>query len=319
MKEFDAWETFCAMVDVLEVRYHPGDDVPEKARYFLSEANPHLWAGETSADPAIYSEFRQMFEKAFPTGKAEPCQSADVVEEFLRDRMQPLYQFVDNISDDPDVDFWTVFDEVTEEMSWPHFFGIEPFIGTVNPKQLQDGELELLGSLIGKTMGKFQRMRELGGVDTSWEYIGIEVDGVMFQLTATNVCASYYKDLEDMCLLRFRRLEHGESAGPDGYEMIDELVGTTIRDVLVCTEMERDFEDERMGVCVTTRAVAFVFDDEQIVFDRNWHFMEDIDIVRGPEAVSSIKPEADVSPFEENGHWFRNEHEISWQSLGEEA
>lgn len=135
MEKFSAWETYCAMIDVLETRFPSGGDVPEKARYFLSEANPHILQGETSADPAIYSEFRQLFMAAFPEGKAEPGVSDDVVKDFLAS-MQELYKFVDNISDDPDVNFWVVFDEVTEELSWPHFFGIEPFIGKVNQKVL---------------------------------------------------------------------------------------------------------------------------------------------------------------------------------------
>ena len=54
MKEFGPWDTYCAMVDVLETRFPPGVDIPEKARYFLSEANPRIWQGEVSGDPAIY-------------------------------------------------------------------------------------------------------------------------------------------------------------------------------------------------------------------------------------------------------------------------
>lgn len=54
MKEFGPWDTYCAMVDVLETHFPPGVDIPEKARYFLSEANPRIWQGEVSGDPAIY-------------------------------------------------------------------------------------------------------------------------------------------------------------------------------------------------------------------------------------------------------------------------
>ena len=72
MEKFGPWNTYCAMVDVLETRSPTGDDIPEKAQYFLSEANPRIWQGEVSGDPAIYSEFREAFEKAFPEGAAEP-------------------------------------------------------------------------------------------------------------------------------------------------------------------------------------------------------------------------------------------------------
>ena len=161
MKKFGAWETYCAMIDVLETRFTPGDDVPEKALYFLSEANPHIWQGEVSGDPAIYSEFRQMFEAAFPEGEAEPGMADDVVKDFLAS-MQELYRFVDDMSDDSDVDFWAVFDEVTEELSWPHFFGVEPAIGEVNPKVLQDEEIALRRPLIQERRHASHRLRLRG-------------------------------------------------------------------------------------------------------------------------------------------------------------
>lgn len=317
MKKFGAWETYCAMVDVLETRFPPGDDVPEKARYFLSEANPHIWQGETSGDPAIYIEFREMFERAFSEGKAEPCESADVVEDFLAS-MQELYEFVDNISDDPDVDFWAVFDEVTEELSWPHFFGVEPFIGVVNPKMLQDAELALLGSLVGGHMDKYQRLYELGAVDRSWKYIDIEVDGTAYQLTATNVCVSQYKDLEDICALRFRRLGEGESAGPGGpkWRMVDEPVGKVINDVLVCTATEIVAWDRRPRRCADTRAIAFVFDDgDQLVFDRSWYFQEDIDILHGSDAMDRVVPDKNQDEHEQDGHLYYETHSLDWHSL----
>lgn len=316
-KKFGAWDTFCAMYDVFEDKFEPGSDLPEKALYFLSEANPRLWADEGSGDPAIYSEFREMFEKAFPEGAAEPCESADVVEDFLAS-MQDLYKFVDDISDDPDVDFWAVFDEVTEELSWPHFFGIEPFVGEVNPKKLQGGEVELLRSLIGGSMGKYQHGSNVHMGNGVWEFVGVEVDGVMYELSATNVCVSWYKDLEDYCPLRFRRLADVESVGLGlvGETHVDVPVGKQVADVMVCTEVEASYRDERAGYCVDSRAVAFVFDDgDQLVFDRGWYFQEMIDILRGPDAIRQVKPGEDEDGYEEGGHIYRSEHTIRWESL----
>lgn len=321
MEKFGPWNTYCAMVDVLETRSPTGDDIPEKAQYFLSEANPRIWQGEVSGDPAIYSEFREAFEKAFPEGAAEPYESADVVEDFLAS-MQELYKFVDDISDDPDVDFWKVFDEVTEELSWPHFFGIEPAIGKVNQKALQEGEVGLLRSLIGGTMGKFQRLYELGSVNRSWEYVGLEVGGSLYELAATNVCVSYYKSLEDFCPLRFRKLGGGQAAGPDGtdWHMIDGPVGKEIADVLICTETEMVSCDGRPRTCVSTRAIAFAFvDGEQLAFDRSWYFQEPIDILRGPDATSRVKPDEDEAEYEEEGHLYSETHSIEWRSLAAES
>ena len=321
MEKFGAWETYCAMVDVLETRFPPGDDVPEKARCFLSEANPHIWQGEVSADPAIYSEFRQMFEAAFPEGNAEPGVSDDVVKDFLAN-MQELYRFVDNISDDPDVDFWEAFDEVTEELSWPHFFDIEPAIGKVNPKVLQNGEIELLRSLIGGAMSRYQHGSSVHMGNGVWEYVGIEVDGVMYELSATNVCVSYYKDLEDYCPLRFRRLANGEAVGIGlvGEVHVDKPVGKSIADVLICTETEISHCDERSYRNVDTRAVAFIFEDgDKLAFDRGWYFSEMIGMLRGQDAVERVKPSEDEPGYEEDGHLYRTEHSIEWRSLASSA
>ena len=170
-----------------------------------------------------------MFDVARPEGVAGPCVSVDVVKGFLS-RMQEVYAFVDNISDDPDVDFLAVFDEVTEELSWPHFFGIEPSVGKVNPKVLQPDEFELLNSRVDGTIGRFQHgdnVHQRGGV---WEYAGVEVDGVTYELSATNACVSYYKDLEDYCALRFRKLGEGcaINLGIVGESHVDEPIGKVV-------------------------------------------------------------------------------------------
>ena len=42
------------------------DDHPERAEEFvdyLSDANPHIWAGEVSGDPAIYEDFLEFLSK----------------------------------------------------------------------------------------------------------------------------------------------------------------------------------------------------------------------------------------------------------------
>lgn len=42
------------------------DDHPERAEEFvdyLSDANPHIWAGEASGDPAIYEDFLEFLSK----------------------------------------------------------------------------------------------------------------------------------------------------------------------------------------------------------------------------------------------------------------
>lgn len=316
MQRFGAWDTYCAMYAAFEERFEPGDGLPEKARRFLSDSNPHLWGGEVSADPALYGEFRRTFEAMFPTGEAEPCESADAVEDFLAS-MQELYRFVDDVSDDPDVDFWAVFDEVTEELSWPHFFGIEPAIGTVNPKVLQEDELALLGSLIGGTMGRYQRYDLLRN-GAFWEYAGVEVDGITYELSATNVCVSWYKDLEDYCPLRFRRLGEGEPIGssPGVAALTRVPVGKAIRDVLVCTETEVSYCDGRAGRNVDTRAIAFVFDDgEQLVFDRGWYFSEMMEAWGGRDAMGRVERSGDEEGYEEDGHLFRSEHSLAWRSL----
>jgi len=179
-----------------------------------------------------------------------------------------------------------------------------------------------LRSLIGGTLGKFQRLYELGSVNRSWEYVGLEVDGSLYELIATNVCVPYYKDLEDFCPLRFCKLDGGRVAGPDGanWHMIDELVGKEIADVLICAETETVSCDGRPRTCVSTRAIAFAFvDGEQLAFDRSWYFQEPIDILRGPDAINRVMPDEDEAEYEEEGHLYSETHSIEWRRLAAES
>ena len=53
-KQFSIYESIYKALD----KYY--DEHPERAEElqdFLSEANPHIWAGEGSGDPAVYEDF----------------------------------------------------------------------------------------------------------------------------------------------------------------------------------------------------------------------------------------------------------------------
>jgi len=52
---------------------------------FLSEANPHLWAGKGSVGPAVWEEFSKAFGKRFPSGEATLEQANPFIYAYLED------------------------------------------------------------------------------------------------------------------------------------------------------------------------------------------------------------------------------------------
>ena len=50
---------------------------------YLSEANPHLFKGKGSADPAIWAEFSATFAKRFPDGETSLEDAYGFVTEYL--------------------------------------------------------------------------------------------------------------------------------------------------------------------------------------------------------------------------------------------
>ncbi len=78
-----SYAAFVAMYQALEAANDEMKD--ESLRRYLSDANPFLFKDKGSADPAIYIEFEQMFNKRFADG-TDPKGALSVVKDYLREQ-----------------------------------------------------------------------------------------------------------------------------------------------------------------------------------------------------------------------------------------
>lgn len=79
--QFDDYQVFLAMYQILDTSYR--DNRLEKTLSFISDADPNVWEGRCSGDPAVFVEFEEMFAKRFPEGAAEAGQAFAFVREYL--------------------------------------------------------------------------------------------------------------------------------------------------------------------------------------------------------------------------------------------
>ena len=77
----DAYSTFVNMFQALDALWDECHD--DTLAGYLSEANPHLFKGKGSADPAIWAEFSATFAKRFPDGETSLEDAYGFVTEYL--------------------------------------------------------------------------------------------------------------------------------------------------------------------------------------------------------------------------------------------
>lgn len=78
------YQTFVAMYQALDAAYE--DDGNKKVLAFISDANPNIWKGRSSGDPAIFIAFAKDFASKFPSGKTEPEDAMSFVRTYLADQ-----------------------------------------------------------------------------------------------------------------------------------------------------------------------------------------------------------------------------------------
>lgn len=75
------YQAFVAMYQALDAAYD--EDHNKKVLAFISDANPNIWKGRTSGDPAVFAEFADGFAARFPGGKAQPKDAMAFVRIYL--------------------------------------------------------------------------------------------------------------------------------------------------------------------------------------------------------------------------------------------
>lgn len=102
------YQTFVATYQMLDTSY--SENKSEKVLSYISDADPDVWEGHVSGDPAVFSEFSSAFNKRFPSGKAEPEEAADFVREYLAEQ-NGVYTWVEG-------DLVEAFDSVATPELW---------------------------------------------------------------------------------------------------------------------------------------------------------------------------------------------------------
>lgn len=82
------YDYFVMMYYSLDFEYENGDNPSEELRLFLSDLNPFIWAGENSADPAAFEEFKAAYQK-YGTDEA---QGYYFTKEYIRRECSPVIQ-----------------------------------------------------------------------------------------------------------------------------------------------------------------------------------------------------------------------------------
>lgn len=78
------YQAFVAMYQALDAAYDESHN--KKVLAFVSDANPDIWKGRTSGDPAVFSEFADAFAAKFPNGWAEPAEAKAFVRAYLAEQ-----------------------------------------------------------------------------------------------------------------------------------------------------------------------------------------------------------------------------------------
>ncbi len=109
----DVYDSFVAMYYALDAAFdeHP---TSERLRKFVSEANPFIWDGKGSADPAVYTEFRQTWGEEFGSCKVTAQEALRFVRRYLKIQDEGEYAFVPTDS----VTLVEAFDSMVDDKTW---------------------------------------------------------------------------------------------------------------------------------------------------------------------------------------------------------
>ncbi len=111
--QVDAYDSFVAMYQALDAAFdeHPSS---ERLREFASEANPFLWKGKGSADPAVYIEFEHAWKERFGNHEIAAPEARQFVRGYLKTQDEDEYAFAPA----GDVTLVEAFDSMADEATW---------------------------------------------------------------------------------------------------------------------------------------------------------------------------------------------------------
>lgn len=110
------YQAFVAMYQALDAANNENNN--KKVLAFISDANPDIWKGRTSSDPAVFNEFSKDFEAKFPDGKAEP----EAVKTFVRSYLAKQNEKYDW----EEGDLVSAFDSVVTPSLWERALAAAP-------------------------------------------------------------------------------------------------------------------------------------------------------------------------------------------------
>ena len=90
------------------------DHRSERLREFVSDANPFIWKDKGSADPAVYIEFEQAWDKTF--GRREP--TAPEARKFVRDYLETQDEGEYSFAPAGGITLAEAFDSAADEETW---------------------------------------------------------------------------------------------------------------------------------------------------------------------------------------------------------
>lgn len=102
------YQVFVTMYHALDAAYD--ENHSDKVLSFIGDADPYIWKGHVSGDPAVFSEFSKTFAKRFPSGRAAPEEAAEYVRSYLTEQ-NAKYSWVEG-------DLVAAFDSVATPELW---------------------------------------------------------------------------------------------------------------------------------------------------------------------------------------------------------
>lgn len=79
-----AHQVFVAMYQALDAAYDASKS--KKVFAFCADANPYIWKGKTSADPAVFNTFSKQYESRFKNKETDPSNTLAFVRSYLAEQ-----------------------------------------------------------------------------------------------------------------------------------------------------------------------------------------------------------------------------------------
>lgn len=144
--------------------------------------------------------------------------------------------------------------------------------------QLTAKEISILAKSCGKKLLRLETEQEPDPDDMFWWNIRLLFEDYAFQISCDLVPGMYFDDTEDFARLS---VEEDSPMTP----VFTKLIGKTVEEIhLIANTIEIPIrEPENLDYKVFyPKAILFLFSDSALIFERQWHFMECMNIRQTP-------------------------------------